>query len=171
MRIFRRAGLAPDVRRSLPLARGERVIAHGDLRGDAVVVATDRALLMPGQSGDWASLPWHLVVRALWDHETSVLMVEEAAKEGLPAAIHRIELDEPFSLPETVRERVTASIVVTRHEKLAGAGGVRVIGRRVHGADGIAWQLLWDDGVDPGAAGMGERAQALLAELREQTGS
>ena len=43
---------------------------------------------------------------------------------------------EPGDVPDQVRTRVTRSVAYTAHHPLPG-GGVRVVGRRVSGADGL----------------------------------
>ncbi len=45
-------------------------------------------------------------------------------------------------------ERVERSIASTRHYRLPSGGGVRVVGRRVPGRDGVVWQQVFDPGVD-----------------------
>jgi hypothetical protein len=170
MPLARRHGLSRELRRDLPLGRGERVIAHADLAGGGVAVATDRALLLPAE-GRCSVLPWHRVARAEWDDETHALTVTDLGGDGHRPDRIVLELAEPNLLPETVRERVTASIVVSRHVRLTGGSGVRVIGRRVSGADQLAWQMVWDAGVDPTVAEYADRADAALAQLREQTGA
>ncbi len=66
--------------------------------------------------------------------------------EELPPRSVRIAV--PRDLPQTVRVRVERTIASTRHYRLAAGGGVRVVGRRVPGQDGVGWQLVFDQGVD-----------------------
>jgi hypothetical protein len=44
-----------------------------------------------------------------------------------------------------VRTRVTRSVAYTSHHPLP-VGGVRVVGRRVSGVDGLSWAVRYDSG-------------------------
>jgi len=44
-----------------------------------------------------------------------------------------------------VRTRVTRSVAYTAHHPLP-VGGVRVVGRRVSGVDGLSWAVRYDAG-------------------------
>jgi hypothetical protein len=52
---------------------------------------------------------------------------------------------EPNEVPEQVRTRVTRSVAYTSHHPLP-VGGVRVVGRRVSGVDGLSWAVRYDSG-------------------------
>ncbi|RJK97226.1 hypothetical protein D5H78_07185 [Vallicoccus soli] len=91
----------------------------------------------------WDRLPWHEVLAATWDDERGALAVESVR------GAREVVLGEPGLLPETVRERVQSSIVLTRHVPVLGRRGVRVVARRVPGRDGLLWQEVADPGVDP----------------------
>jgi hypothetical protein len=52
---------------------------------------------------------------------------------------------EPNEVPEQVRARVTKSVAYTAHHPLP-VGGVRVVGRRVSGVDGLSWAVRYDAG-------------------------
>jgi hypothetical protein len=52
---------------------------------------------------------------------------------------------DPGELPDQVRARVTRSVAYTQHHPLP-AGGVRVVGRRVSGVDGLSWAVRYDAG-------------------------
>lgn len=178
MRLRRRNGLPDTVRSALSLARGERVLTASPLAPPAPggtigsiglwAVATERALHLPTGQGEWHVLPWQAIARAHWDADESVLHVEEVSGEG-PAAAHAVPLAVPSLLPETVRERVTASIVVSRHVRLSPAGGVRIVARRVPGGGEPQWQLTHDPGLDPDDPQIRVRTSAALDELRRQT--
>src|SRR5690349_8121204 len=126
MRLTRWRNL-PD---GLALAKGERVLA---VSGDTV--ATDSALHFMND-GSFTRLPWERVERAAW--RDGVLAVREVGGVG-----HSVPLEDPGSVPETVRERVTATVVVSTHVSLPGGGGVRIAARRP--ARGLAeprWTLV-----------------------------
>lgn len=137
--------------------KGERVLA---VAGDAA--ATDVALYLPGTEGP-TRLPWERIQQAAW--QDGVLVVRE-----VDGARHAVRLADPGSLPEAVRERVTATIVVSRHVRLPG-GGVRIVGRRPLGGDGgPRWAFHFDAGLDPADPGLRAQAEQALEEIRRQTG-
>lgn len=174
---FRRRAAAAEASAGRPrLELGEQVLAAArPVNRTGQVLATDRALLLPtgaaveedGTSA-YARLPWHTLATAGWDDASEVLTVVEL---GANASGLRLRLPEPGMLPEVVRERVTASVVVTAHVPLLGDKGVRILGRRRFGADELVWQLVYDPGVDDTDAGIRARAEAALEEVRERTGA
>jgi hypothetical protein len=148
-------------RRSLPegltLGKGERVLAAS---GDTV--ATDAALHFQDGTG-FTRLPWERVEQAAW--KDGLLSVREVG-----GARHDVRLAEPGSVPETVRERVTSTVVVSTHVKLPG-GGVRVTARRPAAGRGEPrWALVFDPGLDPTDAGLLAQAEQAMEDIRRQTG-
>ena len=141
----RASGCSPPRRR--PTARG--------------FAATERALVGPGLRIAWAD-----VAHARWHDEELALTVDPVADAFTPA---RFPLPEPGRLPETVRERVMASIVVTRHVSVPRHGGVRVVGRDVGSRD-LVWQVVPDAGVDGEDADVRAVTDALVRELRGELG-
>lgn len=167
MRLFRRSGLPDEVRARFALARGERVLAAARTAGGGYAAATDRALYWDEPDGEPARLGWDVVEWAGWDDESSTLELTEV---GRRRDRRRLALAEPGFLPETVRERVMASIVVSQHVRLAGDRGVRITGRRNPGAAELRWTLSFDAGLDPRDPGVRAAAEQALTELRVQTG-
>jgi hypothetical protein len=153
MRLTRRRNL-PD---GLTLAEGERVLA---VSGDTV--ATDAALHFQDGTG-FARLPWERVEQAGW--RDGVLAVREVG-----GTRHAVALSEPGSVPETVRERVTATVVVSTHVKLPGGGGVRIAARRPAKGGEPRWTLMFDPGLDPTDPGLLAQAEQAMEEIRRQTG-
>ncbi|MDA0564065.1 hypothetical protein LG943_06950 [Streptomonospora sp. S1-112] len=177
MRLPGRAALPADVRARMRLARGERVLAHTGA-AEGALVATDRALHLP----DGRAVPWEHVDRARWT-EDAFTFVEEGRGE------HRFAVAEPGRLAEVVYERVTATILVSRHVPLvsgAGSGtdpgadtaaapgaagrGFRLVARRPPGGSEVTWQVHMDEGVDPKDPHVAARVAPALAALREQMG-
>ena len=153
MRLTRRRNL-PE---GLSLDKGERVLA---VSGDTV--ATDAALHFQDGTG-FARLPWERVEQAVW--KDGSLVVREVG-----GARHTVHLSEPGSVPETVRERVTSTVVVSTHVKLPG-GGVRIAARRpAKGPGEPRWTLVFDPGLDPTDAGLLAQAEQAMEEIRRQTG-
>jgi hypothetical protein len=83
---------------------------------------------------------------------------------------HHVGLAEAGAVPETIQERVTATIVVSRHGALPGGGGVRIVGRRGRDGADTRWTFVFDPGLDPADPGLRAQAEQLLEDLRRQTG-
>lgn len=153
MRLTRRRNL-PE---GLALEKGERILAVG-----GQTIATDAALHFADGEGR-IRLPWERVEQAVW--KDGLLIVREVG-----GARHNVPLAEPGSVPETVRERVTATVVVSSHVKLPG-GGVRIAARRPAKGDGqLRWTFVFDAGLDPTDPGLLAQAEQALEDLRRQTG-
>jgi hypothetical protein len=153
MRLTRRRNL-PE---GLALEKGERVLAVGGR-----TVATDTALHFPG-GGGFTRLPWERVEQAAW--KDGLLVVREVG-----GVRHAVRLADPGAVPETVRERVTATVVVSTHVKLPG-GGVRIAARRpAKGSGELRWTFVFDTGLDPADPGLLAEAEQALEEIRRQTG-
>ncbi|MEY9213293.1 hypothetical protein NI17_001490 [Thermobifida halotolerans] len=163
LRWLRRHALPAEARDRLVLGRGERVIAHALTGDSAAVVATTAALHLP----DGRRVPWERVDHAGWNDTGLVLTVE-----GEPDRV--VPVPEPGRLAEAVFERVTATIVVSRHVPLLSAEedspGVRLTARRAPGGTEVTWRFRYDEGVDPDSAETRERTRAALDRLREQMG-
>ena len=131
------------------------------------VVATAQRLLLPGG----VDLPWSAVERVSW-RRPRLLVVE--SNEVVGAGAHRsLELAEGAGggdLPTLVRSRVTASVAWSRHERLAPAGGVRIVGRRQPGSEVLAWQLVFDEGTPMADPLLRAHAQELLDGARRSIG-
>jgi hypothetical protein len=147
-------------RSPLPTPAGERFLAAAQDATGAWLVATDRALMTSERR-----LPWVDVAHARWVDDDSTLTVEPVDHEQPD---WRAELPEPGRLPETVHERVMASIVVTRRVPVPG-GSVRVVGRDGGGGE-LRWQVIADPGVDGAAADVRTAADSAVAALRAELG-
>jgi hypothetical protein len=152
------------------LDRDERVVAWADTTG-GTVLATPLGLWLPGYD---QRLPWHLIDKATWKNDVLTLVPAVDTGDGVlrEQAPRAVRVTVPRDLPNTVRVRVQKAIAFTRHHPLPGDGprrGVRVVGRRVPGQDGVTWQLVFDAGVDEAdpavRAAAAEYVQAAKAEL------
>jgi hypothetical protein len=159
----RRLRLPDDVRAALPLQKGEHVLAAAQCVDGTWAVATDRALFVGETRVEWAD-----IAHAEWDDEASLLRIDEMRTSGAAASGRRLPFEDPGFLPETVHERVRASIVTSRHIRIRGRAGVRVVARRVTGSDELRWQVVLDRGLDPEDPQVQALAQAALAELRRE---
>jgi hypothetical protein len=161
VRFRRRDRLPDDVRDALPTEPGERVLTAGRATDGAWVVATDRSLI-----DGTRRTPWTDVVHAQWYDEEKVLDVVL-----LPGDVpsYRLAIAEPGRVPETVYERVMASIVLSRRVALPG-GGARVVARRGDGSGETVWQVVVDEGVDLADPAVRDRVDAALADLQAELG-
>ncbi|WP_240971781.1 MULTISPECIES: hypothetical protein [unclassified Microbispora] len=151
--------LPREARAALALERGERPVSHAVTPGGGHIVATTLALHMP----DGPRLPWHLMDRAVWDEEGVTVTMTDGA-------VHRALLTEPGRLPETIRERVTSTIVASRHVTIDGRGGVRLVARRIPGYDTPRWEFIFDPGLDSDDPGLRAHAEQALEEVRRSLG-
>ncbi|MDQ1614561.1 MAG: hypothetical protein QOJ60_500 [Actinomycetota bacterium] len=150
-----------EVRDGLDLTPGERVLSAASLEDGSWLVATDRALLADGNR-----ISWGATAHAEWDADSRLLTVDELVGSHR----HRFVLDEPGFLPETVHERVMASIVLSRHVRVGDRGGARFVARREQGSDELAWQVVVDAGLDPSDAEVHAALDARMRELRHELG-
>lgn len=165
MALLRRRTLPDDVR-AVVLDRGERVLTWAPLAvGAGTAVATDRALrVVIGSAVE--TLPWNEMLRAVWEAESSSLVLELAVPPYAARRQHVALEGDGGRLPETVRERVTSSIVVAQHVPLVGRSGVRIVARRIPGSTELLWQLHPDSGIDLQRIELRVIAEDALAELR-----
>jgi hypothetical protein len=147
--LFRRTPRLPADRRP-PLDRDERVLAWSPVAEAGTVVATNRGLWLPGET---ERLGWHQIHKAVWAGRelavTPAVQVQDRVDYTVVAdgPVRTYLLLEPDDVPHQVRARVTGSVAYTQHYQAPG-GGVRVVGRRVSGVDGLTWTVRFDPGVD-----------------------
>ncbi|WP_242901724.1 hypothetical protein [Actinomadura terrae] len=146
------------------LERGERVLASAPTRGGSHVTATTTALHLPTPEGGFTRVPWERVDHASW--KDGWLHVQETSG----GAEHHVRLTDPGSVPETVRERVTATVAVSHQARLPGGGKVRIAGRRPATGGDVRWSFVFEAGLDPDDSGLRAQAEQLLEDLRRQTG-
>jgi hypothetical protein len=154
----------------VPLDSDERVIAWSRTQAGPYVVATDRGLRLP----EGERLDWHRIHKAVWSGReltvTPAEVVEErAGYEVLADAPPRtVLLIEPREVPQHVRARVTGSVSYTSHHQVDG-GGVRVVGRKVRGHDGLAWSVRYDPGTSTSTPEVVAATDGLVAEAQLAT--
>jgi hypothetical protein len=129
------------------LDRDERVVAWAAIGDDRALVATNRGLWVPERG----RLGWHEIHKAAWSgRELRITPAEVAAERvGYTVLVDGPEISflvlDPGELPDQVRTRVTRSVAYTAHYALP-VGGVRVVGRRISGQDGLSWAVRYDAG-------------------------
>ncbi len=157
------------VRSEAPLAPGERPLSVARTPDGQQVVASDQALYYPAQrDGDGADgqvrLAWDHVVHVAWYRDEGALQL---MVEGASAPIV-VLLDQPARVPETVRERVMSTILISEHFRLRAGKGARIAARRPPGSADIRWMVAYDVGVDPADPQVRAAVDQALARLREQ---
>ncbi len=185
--MFRRRN--PPAKLRPKLERSERVLAWARTaddpaqvpggpsgRGSGVVVVTTLGLWLPGRP----RLGWHQIHKATWSGTRltvvpSVPVGEPVPQNGFgPYTVMAddvpiiVQLADPGDVPHSVRQRVTRSVAYTAHHPFA-AGGVRVVARRVAGADGLAWHVRYDDGTDTGDPSVLAATAEFVAEAAAPT--
>ena len=173
MRLFRKRE-TPPAESVARLDKNERVVSWAPVAGGAVV-ATQLGLWLPGVPD---RLPWHLIDKATW--RSDVLTIVAAVDSGDGVLIEQpprsVRLEQPRDIPQTVRVRVEKAIAFTRHHPLPEADGggvrrgVRVVGRRVPGEDGVSWQLVFDAGVDRDDPAVRAAASSYVKQARAELG-
>ncbi|MFF5243394.1 hypothetical protein ACFY3V_03870 [Streptosporangium sp. NPDC000095] len=152
MKLFNR--MPPEVRAAA--VPGDRVLAYAE-GPDGYVIAADKALYLGGER-----VPWFQVDRGVWDEEGLTVTTTDGRS-------HRALLPEPGRIPEAVRERVIASIVVNHYVPLDARGGVRLVARKAD-ADRLIWEFVFDVGLDPDDPGLRALAEQALEETRRSFG-
>lgn len=136
---------------------------------DGTWIAGSAAALYLGQT----RVPWTEVESADWDRDTEQLHIIEVGEWGRIRPRHQFELAEPGRLLELIRERVTSSVVLQRHEAVHGRLGIRVVGRRDPAGAGtseVRWYFSYDEAIDPHDPEVVARADAMLAAAKADLG-
>jgi hypothetical protein len=151
------------------LERDERVVAWARADGPeppSAVVVTTRGVWLPGHD----RVPWHAIHKATWSASRLTLVPSvrvdqcdgyDVMADGDPMAV---ALTDPQDVPHEVRTRVTRSVAYTSHHPFPEGGGVRVVGRRVAGRNGLEWHVRFDDGTDTADPEVKAATAALVAE-------
>ena len=169
MNFLRRRPSLPSALRPA-LAGDERVVAWSAVADDQAVVATNYGLWLPGAPG---RLGWHEIHKAAWSGRELRVIPGVVAEErdgyvvtaDAPARVAL--LLEPGDLPDQVRTRVTRSVAYTTHHPIpAAGGGVRVVGRRVAGRNGLSWAVRYDAGTQSTLPAVVELTDQLVATAR-----
>jgi hypothetical protein len=125
----------------------ERVLAWAPVGEDQALVATNHGLWLP----EGRRLGWHEIHKVAWSgRELRVTPAEVAEVRDhyavlVDGPVVVFLLLEPGEVPDQVRTRVTRSVAYTSHHPLS-TGGVRVVGRRVPGRNGLSWAVRYDAG-------------------------
>jgi hypothetical protein len=155
----------------IEVGAGERLLAWAPLTDGAWVGGTRDALYLPA-----GRVPWEQVQAADWDRDENRLRVREVGIWGERRPEHTVMLPESAAqdaarLLQLVRERVTASVLVSRHVRVSGRRGVRVVARRApSGRSEVQWLYEYDPGVDPTDPFARAAAETALAAAKADVG-
>jgi hypothetical protein len=155
-----------EAAKALGLTDSDRVLAWSLLAGGGAAAATVDGLRIITHRGKLISREWLEVDHAAWDQDSAMLAVWwVGSRQTTPLEI----VDDEGRLPEVVRERVQASVVLSTEVPLPGGRSGRVALRR--GPDGrLVTQNILPPGVKPDAAGVAQRLARAAAELRSEAG-
>jgi hypothetical protein len=168
---FSRRATPPEVVATAGLGSGERVLAAISTQDGIWLLGTRDAFTVVRQ-GERRRIPWELIHRADWDRDEERFLVSEVGEFGRPRAEHSFAVPEPGLLLELVRERVTASVVLSRRVRVRGGTGLLVVGRKAPSGGGdITWTYEFDPGVDPAEPAVMEAAEAALRAARADIGA
>lgn len=166
------AGEGPLPRRR---ATAEKVLAWAsDRTSGARVVAGEYQLYVidtpPEGSHEAARVvsgkPWHLVDSGSWDAESATLRVTWVDQSRPSLFV----LPEANQFPETLRERVQRTVVLSERVDLGDQHTARVVVRQDLQRDVLVTQTILGPGVSSHDPGVLERTKAVLNRLREQVG-
>ena len=166
---LRRAEKLPtQVREAVGLAGGERVLSWArEEASGASVVATNHALYAVDAVGvRTLARPWHEVDGGTWSPELTQLTVTWVDGSRPSQWV----LGATSLLPETLRERVQASVVLSQRIELGPRRSARVVLRQDLATGDLVEQVVRSRGVRGDDAKMAARTDAALAYLREQVG-
>ena len=168
---LRRPAVPADVAAAIAPEEHEKLLAWAVEDGSGVTVVAGRHRLYavtPGPDGPHLTLsrPWHLVDAGLWSGDDGSLRVTWVDGER-PA---RFVLTEPGVLPETLRERVQASVIISEALDLGNRRTARVVVREDLTTRALLSQVLLGPGVRTTDPGVPEQVAQGLARVREQVG-
>ena len=163
MSLFRRSPLPDDVRASLDLARGERVLAAGRLT-DGWAVATSGRLAVVPTDGDPRRWDWSDVSTGRLDPDTETLTIEWVDGSA-PTVLHLADA-RALGFPAAFRQCVDSSVVHSERVTLADRTVVQVALRR-DGAGRLFTQVMGPgtvDLTDPATVALVDAAEARVRE-------
>ncbi|GLY01559.1 MULTISPECIES: hypothetical protein [Actinoplanes] len=161
----RRAALPGALKPSLEPE--ERILAWSAVE-EAALVVTNRGIWLPGAD---ARLGWHEIHKVAWSgRELRITPAEVTGERNgytvlSDGPVVSYLLLEPGEVPDQVRTRVTRSVAYTSHHGLP-QGGVRVVGRRVSGRDGLSWAVRYDEGTPSDRPEIADATDAVVTVAR-----
>lgn len=164
-----RAELPTAVRGALELERRERVLSFAvDDNTGSHVVATTWAIAVVRPDGTRPlRRPWYLVDTGVWQDEAWTLTLTWVDATGVEQWTFR---EQRTLLPETLRERVQASVVISTRLVLGERRTGRVAIRQDFATRDLIPQTVLGPGVRADDPDVVAEVQAALADLRDQVG-
>ena len=151
---------------------GERLLAWVPVDdGGGWVAGTRDALYLPS-----SRVPWEQVQAADWDRDEGRLRVSEVGTWGEPRPQYAFTIPDSAAKDadrflQLVRERVTASVLLSRHVPVTERRGVRIVARRAPaGRSEVLWLYEFDEGIDPDDAFVRAAAETALDAARADVG-
>jgi hypothetical protein len=159
---------SPEVRRAVDLSSGERVLswARDEASGTTVVATNHRLYAVDAAGARTLARPWHEVDGGSWSPELTQLTVTWVDGSRPVQWV----LGATSLLPETLRERVQASVVLAQRVELGPRRWAKAVIRQDLGSGDLVEQVVRARGVRADDAEMTVRTDAALAYLREQVG-
>jgi len=164
----RKAELPGEIRRSVPLASGDRIIAWAqDEQTGGYVVASTHRLASVGPDGAllWQR-PWHEAESGTWQGDSGLLTVMWVDHRRPAQWLVR----EPSMLQQALRERIQASVVLSDEFRADNRRTVRVVIRQDFATGGLLEQVIPGKGVDPGDPDVAAEAARRLQRMRSEVG-
>ena len=168
----RRARLPEAVRDALELGQRERVLTFaaeksgGQPTGTTVVATTHGLYAVDAAGTRTVARPWHEVDAGSWSAELQQLTVTWVDR-ATPA---QWALGDTSLLPETLRERVQASVVLAQKIELGPRRSARAVIRQDLATGDLVEQVVLGRGVRPDDPEVSLAAEEALDYLREQVG-
>ncbi|HSP61296.1 MAG TPA: hypothetical protein VLO09_09570 [Ornithinimicrobium sp.] len=159
------AGVLPE------LQRGEQVLATAqeDASGHWVVLTTWRLLERTTEGGSVTERPWHEVDSGAWDPDEWLLTVD-FVDGGDPRRWRLRDRTGPGSVPVVLRDRTTASVVLTRGVDLGPRRTARVTVRKVLDTRELVEQVLLGPGARLVDAQLARAVHEARRDVRDQAG-
>jgi len=154
---------------ALELARGEQVLSFAvdDLTGDHVVATTYAIAVVTSAGVRTFRRRWLSVNAGVWDPETATLTVTWADDAHWALWTMR---DQATLLPETVRERVQTSVVMSARLSLGNRRSGRVAIRQDFASGELIPQTILGPSTHLDDPEVRAHVQVALAHLRDQVG-
>ena len=164
----RRTELPQPVKDAVALGSGERVLAWAaDENTGGFAVATTYHLAFVSGDGELAwQRPWHEAESGTWQGESSLLTVVWVDHRRPTQWLVR----EPAMFPQTLRERLQASVVLADEFRTENRRTVRVVVRQNLATGGFVEQIVPGKGADLRDPAVAAEARDRLARLRSEVG-
>jgi hypothetical protein len=157
-----------EILRSLNIPKKAHVIAAGTALASPDAPRLDVVATMLGlYVTSWPDVVrWDEIESARWDEP----VVDLVLRDGDQFRLEQLRLDRAGGLPETIHDRVTASVVTSESRDLGDGHSATFVARRRTDDGSINWTVLLDRSADPADPRIRDAAQAHLNDLRESLG-